>query len=354
MPLNLENEILSEDMQAIFESRKSWNEFKNSKIFISGSTGMLASYLTLYFIWLNEHKKFNISLYLGVRTKEKAVWRFGGYVDKPYLNLVVGNVCDKIKLPDGLDYIIHAASLASPQFYGCMPVETMLPNIIGTNNLLTYAKTNKLKSFLLFSAGAVYGKFDNVAMYNENMNGDFSFAEAGCVYGESKRCGEALCNAYFHEYGIPARSVRIFHTYGPIMDLKNDKRAFAEFVNNILHNQDIVLKSAGLEKRPFCYITDGISAILKVLLDGASGEAYNLANNNQFVSIRELAEMLANLYPEKGLKVVYGQRTDKGYLNLKLSNDMVCNTAKIERLGCTFTIPISTGFKRTIEYNAGK
>lgn len=73
-----------------------------------------------------------------------------------------------------------------------------------------------------------------------------------------------MCNVYFHEYGIPARSVRIFHTYGPTMDLKNDKRAFAEFVNNILHNQDIELKSAGLEKRPFCYITDGISAILKV------------------------------------------------------------------------------------------
>lgn len=351
MPLDLGGKILSEDMQTIFSSRKDWNEFKNSKVFISGATGMLASYLVLYFIWLNERKKFGISIFLGVRSEQKARSRFGCYLDRPYIKLVVGDISENLLLPDNLDYIIHAASLASPQFYGGMPVETMLPNIIGTNNLLVYAKTHKLRSFLFFSSGAVYGKFDNVSKYSEDMNGDFAFADAGNVYGESKRCGEALCDAYFREYSVPVRAVRIYHTYAPTMDLQNDKRAFSEFVNNILHNQNIVLKSAGLDKRPFCYITDGISAILKVLLDGQSGEAYNLANNNQFVSMRQLAETLVGLYPEKGLKVVYGQRVDKGYLNLSVSNDMTCDTSKIERLGCTFKVTIAEGFKRVIEYN---
>ena len=109
-----------------------------------------------------------------------------------------------------LDYIVHAASFASPQYYGCSPVETMLPNIIGTHELLKWATQHPVRSFLFFSSDTVYGTVKDVEQISEEVVGTLDFLAKGNVYGESKRCGETLCRAYYNEYGIPAKSARIF------------------------------------------------------------------------------------------------------------------------------------------------
>lgn len=349
MPLELSNGIISEDMGMIFSSKDSWEALRGSKVFITGAAGMIASYLVLFFIYLNEIYNYNIEIYAGIRNKDKAAWRFGKYLRRAYFHLYNEDVNEPVKISSDIDYIFHAASLASPQFYGSNPVETMLPNIVGTNEILKFAVKHKVKKFIFFSSGAVYGTVKGVGTIKEDCVGDLDFLAAGSAYGESKRCGEALCLAYCREYGVPVNIIRINHTYGPTLDLKNDRRAFAEFVKNIIDGHNIELKSAGLEKRAFCYLSDATEVILKILLEGATGECYNLANEEQFVSIKELAEILVGLYPEKELKVIYKTRNEEGYLSLAQTSSIPCSSQKIKELGCQLKTDIKTGFDRTIK-----
>lgn len=344
----LQEKTIAEDLTTIFATR-SWNALRGKSIYISGASGMIASYLVMFLIYCNEKEHIGMEIYAGVRRVEKAVQRFGSYTQKEYFHLVQEDVIFPLPVERRLDYIVHAASPASPQFYGSNPVETMLPNIVGTYRLLEHAKRYGAESILFFSSGAVYGAVTSKRI-RETDFGEFNFMAPGGVYGEGKRCGEALGNAYYREYQIPFKSVRINHVYGPTLDLKNDHRAFSEFVDNVVQGHDIVLMSDGRQKRAFCYITDAIIAILTVLLDGKDGESYNLVNEDQFVSIAALAEMLVSLYPEKCLQVVRKERREAGYLSLSQTNDVVCDGSKIRALGCRFTVTIQEGFKRTIDY----
>ena len=349
MPLDLSDKIIAHDMETVYLSAD-WSALKTKSIYVSGAGGMLASYLVLFLIYLNEKHDFGITIYAGIRNGSKAKHRFGEYSERDYFVLIPGDVVTA-RLPDVcIDYIIHAASPASPQYYGGMPVETMLPNVVGTYRLLEWARNRSIIGMLYFSSGAVYGDIKDTCRIAEKQCGEFDFLAAGSVYGESKRCGEALCAAYFREYGVHVRSVRIHHTYGPTLDLVSDKRAFAEFVKNIVDGKNIVLKSDGSQMRAFAYITDALTALLTILLKGADGESYNFANDYEFVNIRQLAETLVSLYPEKRLKVVYGERADSGYLNLAQSNFVPCDISKLRALGVYPTVSISDGFKRTIDY----
>lgn len=344
----LKNKIILEDMESIYHSRKDWVEFSNASIYISGATGMLASYLVLFLIYLNEHHNQNISIYAGIRNIGKAEKIFGTYSQRPYIHWIVSDITLPFTLDTQLDYVIHAASLASPQYYGGSPVETMLPNIVGTNELLKWCRSFPVKSFLFFSSGAVYGTVKNLPAISESAIGTMDFLADGNVYGESKRCGEALCHAYFKEYSIPTKCARIHHTYSPTMDIAYDKRAFSEFVSNIVHGEDIVLKSDGSAKRSFCYITDGLSALLKILLDGKNGESYNVGNNKEYVSIRELAELLVSLFPEKKLKLSVSARIESGYQSIPENQSIPLDIKKLNKLGWVPTVTIKEGFYRTI------
>lgn len=108
-----------------------------------------------------------------------------------------------------------------------------------------------------------------------------------------------MCKAWSHQYGVPTKSVRIYHTYGPTCDPEHDERVFSEFAGNIIHEHDIVIKSDGKSSRAFCYITDAIDAFFRILHKGQSGEAYNMGNSACLVSIRELAEISVGCFPEK-------------------------------------------------------
>lgn len=344
-----ENQIIYEDMLSI-EKRTDLKQLRNATVFVTGASGMLASYLVLFLIWLNERHSYDIKIYAGVRHPSKAEARFGVYSQRNYFHLYTDDVNLPVTLNVKVDYIIHAASLASPQFYGSNPVETILPNVIGTNELLKFSERCKVKAFLFFSSGAVYGEMTDVDKIRENDIGYLDYCALGSAYGESKRCGEALSLAYFREYGIPVKIVRINHTYGPTLDLNNDRRAFSEFVKNVIHHENIILKSDGHEKRAFCYLSDATVAFFKILLCGKAGEAYNLVNEKEFISIKELAELLIALSPQKDLSIVYQPREEKGYLNLAQTSAICCSSEKLRALGFEPLISAAEGFKRTIKF----
>lgn len=347
----LDNVVVKKDMEEIFAARKEWTALKKSKIYITGASGMIASYFTMFLIYLNEVYDYDIQIFAGIRSREKAEKRFGLYGNKSYFTVIAEDVNRPVKLTEKMDYIVHAASLASPQYYGNMPVEVMLPNVIGTYELLEYAKVNPVKKFLFFSTGSVYGAVGDTEKISEETKGTIDFLDLGDAYGESKRCGEALCNAYGKEHGVPVNMARIYHTYSPTMDYQGDTRVFAEFVNDIVTGEDIVIKSSGTTKRSFCYIVDMITALFTIMLEGEVGEAYNIANSDEYVSILELATRLTSLYPEKGLKTVFKAREkEAGYSASKEENLVIIDCTKLEKLAWKSSITIEDGFRRTIDY----
>lgn len=345
----LSNSIIKEDMMQIYRSRNSWDVIDHCSFYVSGAAGMIASYLVMFLIYLNEEQGLDITIYAGIRKSEKAYQRFGEYINRKYFHLISSDVTIPFPLDIDVDYIIHAASLASPQYYGIMPVETVIPNTVGTYELLKYAKSHNVKGFLFFSSGDVYGDITSVERITEEMSGPICFLYPGSFYGESKRCGEILCKSFFIEYGIPTKSVRIHHTYGPTLDIKNDVRVFSEFVGNIIQGQDIVIKSDGSAKRAFCYMSDAISGLFIVLLDGKSGESYNLGNSKEFISINELANILVSLFPEKNMKVIHTLRNSDSYTPSKAKKMATVDTSKLENLGWSACINAREGFYRTVQ-----
>ena len=324
----------------------------NKSVFISGSYGMLASFLISYLIYLNEEYNANITIICQGRNHNKMVARFGDYLSKDYFIEINDDICSEINIDYDIDYIVHAASLASSQYYNTRPIDVLMPNSMGTYHLLELARKKNVKSFLFLSTGEVYGDIPpSDTVYDESTGfGSLDSMNIRNCYSESKRMGELLCKAYNVQYGLNTVVARLAHTYGPTMDLENDKRVFTEFVRNIVSNENIVIKSSGTTERIFCYAQDAVDAFLLLLEKGQGGEAYNLYNNSQRVSIRELAERLVALYPEKNLKVIYEKRDDINYLECPVEKPIHMSTAKLEALGWKPRYSIEEGFKLTIDY----
>lgn len=346
------NALIYEDMYDIanrWDDKCNWLNGKS--ILITGASGMLASYLVYFCIYKNEYDNSSIQIYVTGRNKEKIIKRFGKYCDKKYFHIIITDLKKEISIDSKLDYIIHAASMASPQYYAINPVETLLPNTLGMYNLMELAKRKQVESFLYFSSGDVYGKMDgSVECISEEDSGYLNQMDVRSCYGESKRMGENMCKAYFHEYAVKANSVRIYHTYGPTMDIINDHRLFSEFVSNIVNNENIIMKSDGKAIRSFCYIADALDAFLRILRYGSGGEAYNMCNNKERVTVKELAELLVSIFPEKNLKVITQIReNNSNYLESPVKYVPFVSVKKLNDLGWNTRYSLKEGFYRTVQ-----
>ncbi len=340
------NKVLREDMENIFNRRYEWNKFDGKKVFISGSYGMLASYIVYFLMYLNIEKHVSVQVIAQGRNIDKAKKRFSQYWEHPDFKFINADILEVNKKLPHMDYIVHAAGLANPRYYNTNPVEVIEPNAIGTYQLLKFALQHKAECFLFFSSGDIYGRVDGNEDITEDTLGYMDPLETHSCYGESKRLGETLCSAFYKEYGVRTVIARIGHTYGPTMDVENDPRVFAGFIKNALKNEDIVLYSDGSARRPFCYIADATAAFLLLLLKGNGGAAYNVTNTNQFLSIKELAEIIAEI-PREKLKVTFAQRNAADtYLNNSLNQDNKPVEYKLMELGWEHLFEAKQGFER--------
>jgi nucleoside-diphosphate-sugar epimerase len=308
--------------------------------------------MALALLELNMQRSLNIHLILLVRNKLKAEKVFQDYLSDDNLEFIVQDVSMPIKYEGEVDYIIHAASQASPKYYGTNPVETANANIIGTYNLLEMARTKSLKGFLFFSSSTIYGTLPSKdVLIDENMYGIVKPLHVRSCYSESKRMAENMCVCYSYQYGVPTKIVRIFHTLGPNMNI-DDGRAFSDFCKAIIEGKDIVLHSKGDAQRTFLYVTDAVLGYFIVLLTGNNGEAYNVGSTIQEVSMKQLAEELTHdVYPHLNLEVRYEiDENDVTYSKMKSPVDRLRpSTDKIKSLGWTEKIDYLTAFKRTID-----
>ncbi len=343
------------DMEDIYSSGIDWSRFNNTTILITGAYGMIASYMVLFFYYLKEEKGLNIKLIAVGRSKDKfkAKYSMCDLVNKEWVQFIQHDLKCELRVDGPVDYIIHAASLASPQYYEICPVDVILPNTLGCYNVLTLAVEKKVKSFLLFSTGDIYGKVGGKSWISEDICGIVDTLDIHNCYSESKRLSETLCKAFWVQYNVPVRIARIWHTYAPTMDIENDPRVFASFVNNVVKGQNIEMKSDGSGKRSFCYITDAIEGYFRILLDGVSGEAYNVCNESQHMSVFELAEKLISLESHQ-LQVIHTKRKqDDSYSENILLKDVeaIPSSQKLQKLGWKPRVSVEEGFKRVIDYH---
>jgi len=327
--------IVEEDLKYITSADLPWKELEGKTILITGANGMLPAYLVETILYLNTIRfKQKAQIIAVVRNYDKAQERFKKHLLDRNLQFVVQDIREPLEGIPNVDYIIHAASLASPKYYGTNPVDVLIPNTIGTYNCLELARKNTLlQAFLFFSSGEVYG--DIGGEITETTYGNLDPNVPRSCYAESKRMGETMSTAYLHQYGVPIKIVRPFHTYGPYVQL-DDGRVFADFIADIINKKDIVIKSEGWSKRSFCYLSDATIAFFLVLLKGQTGEAYNIGGFE--TSIRRLAKMLVEEYNLK----MYTGTAEPGY-------SRVCpDISKIQKLGWTPTISVQDGFRRTV------
>lgn len=348
----LENRIIKGDMEEIYSRNYDWSMFKGSSFLVTGAYGMLASYIVLFLVFLREFKSIDLEIYAQGRSEEKARARFGDYLDRDYFHFVQEDILSESggSIPQ-TEYIVHAAGIANPRLYSTNPVEVIEPNVIGTHRLLKSCSKERTKGFLFFSTGDVYGKvIDNYDITEETM-GVLDPLDAHSCYGESKRVAETICSAFYKEYGIRTIIARIGHTYGPTMDIYNDPRVFASFMQCVVENKDIEMLSDGLAKRPFCYIADATAAFMLLLLNGKGGEAYNMGNSKEFLSISELAEIMRCLNMNKKISVVYKNRENAdSYLETKVNKDNRIVEYKLNQLGWSCNYSAREGFQRVYNY----
>ena len=341
------NPVIGEDLRFIAGHALPWHEFEGKTVIVSGANGFLPAYMVETLLYLNDHTHGNRTRVIGiVRDAGKARARFAHHAGRKDFELIVQDICLPLDIGGGVDYIIHAASQASPKYYGIDPVGTLAPNVFGTRNLLELAREKGSKGFLFFSSGEVYGEASEIPT-GEGSYGRLDPLDVRSCYAESKRMGENMCACWHAQYGVPAKAVRPFHTYGPGLRL-DDGRVFADFVSDVVHGRDITMRSDGSALRAFCYIADATLGFFKVMLEGKNAEAYNVGNDKGETSILALAGLLAGLFPEKGLKVIRKEGGQaKGYMKSPLSRNCP-DISKMRSLGWEPEYSLEEGFKRTI------
>ena len=340
--------IVTEDLEAVLSADLPWDALAGRTVLVTGAAGFLPAYLVETLLFLNEKRPGQKTRVLGlVRHEGRARERFAAYAGRDDLRLLVQDVSLPVVPGEKVDFIVHAASQASPKYYQTDPVGTLSANVFGTQHLLNLAREHDVRGFLFFSSGEVYGQITDAQVPTRET--DYGLVDPMTVracYGESKRMGETACVCWHAQYGVPATVARPFHTYGPGMSL-TDGRVFADFVADVVAGRDIVMKSDGRATRAFCYLSDATAGFFTVLLKGESGQAYNVGNDKGEVSIVDLAQRLVDLFPEKGLKVVRQPVPASGYLQSPITRGCP-DVAKVAGLGWQPSTTIEDGFRRTV------
>ncbi len=344
------NPIIKEDLERIASANLPWDTLRDKTVLVTGGGGFLAAYLIKSMLNISRLSKLNIQVICVARNTGSVKVRLSDYLGSPDLLVVQHDVSHPLTSDfPRADFIVHSASQASPKYYGVDPVGTLLANAAGTMYLLEHALKSQAERFLFFSSGEVYGvPVDPNQMVGEQ---DFGYLDPMIVrscYAESKRIGETMCAAWAQQHGLHTSVVRPFHTYGPGMAL-DDGRVFADFVADVVAKRDIVLKSDGLAKRPFCYVSDATVGFLTVLLKGDKAEAYNVGNPAAEISMRDLATLIAGLFPERGVGTQFKvQVSSHAYLNSPITRSCP-DIEKIKGLGWAPTFGLQDGFRRTVQ-----
>ena len=315
-----------------------------SKILITGATGLVCSAIVDFLLNYNDTHGAHVTVYIAARSFEKAEKRFGQRMQRPDVVFVEYDALQSIAWDFNVDYVIHGASPANPALYVSQPVETMLANILGLNNILNYAKEHKTNRVLFVSSSEVYGKKESPEPYVENEYGFVDVLNPRACYPDAKRACETLCVSYSKEYKVETVIARLGHVYGPTAT-ENDNRASSYFLHAAASGNNIVMKSAGNQLRSYCYVVDCASAIITILLNGEDCNAYNVANVNSDITIRQLAECIAQT---GHVSLCFENPSDRELSSYNLMDNSCLNANKLEALGWKAMFDANEGVDHSI------
>lgn len=317
----------------------------NKKLLITGATGLIGSYLIDLLMKYNEKYNKNIEIYAMSRNEENLKNRFITYYDSKNFHPVIEDVCNKIEI-DEIDYIIHGASNTHPVAYSTDPIGTISTNVLGLYNLLDLAKEKNVKRFLFLSSVEIYGENDkNIDSFKETDLGYINCNTLRAGYPESKRLGESLCQAYIEKYNLDIVIPRISRVYGPTV-LKTDTKALSQFINNVLEDKDIVLKSDGTQYFSYSYVGDVVLGLITLLEKGVSGEAYNISDERSNIHLKDLAKLIAD-YGNK--KVIFDLPNEIERKGFSKATKAIIDSSKLKSLGYIPITPIEEGITLTID-----
>ncbi len=346
-------QILVEDINDIIEAvglNTLLDKLSDKGVLITGASGMIGSYILYVLDVLNTEYNANINIFAVVRNENKLDAEI-----KNRINIIQHDVVEPFpEINSSIDYIIHAASPASPLIMREHPLETNYANTIGTANTINLAIKKNSRGLLFISSREIYGEpLDNASniFTEDGQLGSIDHLVPRNGYAEGKKAAENMLASAKAEYGLNTKIVRLAHTYGPGMSIY-DGRVQADFLKNIIEKSDIVLKSTGESVRTYTYIADAIKAIFMVLLS-SNDLVYNIADEDSKVSIKELAEKLVELpeAKENNLKLVFdipNETTNTGASSFK---DGILSSEKIRKeLNWHPKYSITEGFERTINH----
>lgn len=339
-----DNPIYINDLERTVKNTSGFEDFQDKSFLITGATGLICSYLIDLLMIYNKTYNSNIKIVAVGRSRKRGNDRFSNYLNNKNFSFYEHDITNTIQLSETFDYIIHGASNANPIAYSEDPVGTMLSNIIGMKNILEFSKKMKKSRVLYISSGEVYGESSSNYL-KENDYGYVDILNPRSCYPSSKRATETLCVSYAKQYSVKTIIARPCHIYGPTA-ANNDYRASNQFIQNGINKKDIILKSSGSQIRSYCYVGDCVSGLLKILLNGEVGEAYNISSEGSTVSIRELAKIIAK---QTDTNVIFNEPDKKEKEGYSVFSKAVMDNTKLMNLDWNSESNIYDGIKRTIE-----
>lgn len=338
--------VIEKDLNYICKSLSSeFSMMEGAHLLITGGAGFLGYYMVKSIIFWNKNnlelKPIQITIYDNLM-RGAPQWLTED-IKNSNVTLIKHDITQPLPIDaDNFDYIIHAASIASPIYYRINPIETMDANVNGLRYLLDYCKNQKntktpVKGFLYFSTSEIYGDptSENIPT-PETYRGNVSCTGPRACYDESKRYGETLCVNFAQTYDLPIKIARPFNNYGPGLKI-TDRRALPDFSRDIFNNKNIVMYSDGSPTRTFCYIADAIIGYYKILMLGLHGESYNIGVEKPEISMKDFAQKLIDI-----AKKEFGYQ---GILEFKVSADKEYLTDNPNR-----RCPVIAKAKRDLNY----
>lgn len=340
------SELYQEDVEYVAGLDLNWDILNGKTIMVTGASGMIGTFLIDVLMYRNAVFSNKITVFAVSRNKNKLEQRFNYYGGQECFHIIEHDVTKDFTLTEQSDYIIHAASNTHPVEYANDPIGTITTNVFGTYNLLEYAAKGNGCKVVLLSSVEIYGEnHSDVDRFSEKDCGYLDCNTLRAGYPESKRLSEAMLQAYRTQKNINALSVRLCRAYGPTIE-RDDSKALSQFMRKTVNGEDIVLKSDGKQLYSYIYAADAVSAILHVMLKGADGEVYNVADPKSDITLKALAETLAE---SAGTRVLFELPHDNEKKGYSTATKALLEAEKLRQLGWRARYDIRKGLERTIE-----
>lgn len=341
-----DNALYIEDIDYVAGLDLPWNIIKGKQFLISGATGLVGSFLIDVLMRKNE-SGLGCHVYALSRNEARFFDRFSRWISVPELHFISHDINNQLNISDieKVEYVLHMASNTHPMQYSSDPIGTITTNIVGLRNMLEFAVKKHAERFIFASSNEVYGENrGDVELFNEDYCGYINSNTMRAGYPESKRCGEALCQAYRAQKGLNVVIPRLTRSYGPTM-LMSDTKAISQFIRKGIKREDIVLKSSGTQYYSYTYVADAVSGLFTILLKGENGEAYNIADEKSDITLKDLSLTIANVV---GRKVVFANPDIVESAGYSTATKARLDGGKLKQIGWRAKYNIDTGIKRTI------